>query len=90
VPGTPSGFSILDIGPNSARVEWTSSSLPADNGGARVHTVRLTYKEVNEEVWSSAVVEEDVAQMYAVVTGLTPQRTYQIRMQARNSIGTSE
>ena len=90
VPGAPLSVDILDVGPSSARVEWTPSTLPADDGGSPLLTVRLTYRMVEgqeEGEWSQAVLE-DVGRGFAVVTGLMDQTTYQIRMQVGNVLGT--
>lgn len=72
------------------RVEWSRSTLPADDGGSLLRTVRLTYREVNEMVWSSNEVVTDVGLMYAVVSGLMPQHTYLVKMEVGNSIGKAE
>ena len=78
---------ILDVGPSSVRVEWSDSTLPSDNGGAPFRTVRLSYREANDDMWSSNPLEVDVERMYAVVSGLQDRTTYYIRMEVGNAIG---
>ena len=89
MPGTPLSVTTLNVRSSSVRVEWSDHALPADDGGAPIVTIRLSYRSLEEGVWSEfyTVPDVDVDDRYAVVTGLMDRTTYQIRMQAGNVIG---
>lgn len=91
VPSAPLSVVVLDIGPSSVRVEWSATTLPTDDGGSPLTTIRLTYKAMENGVWpdawSSEEVIADVGRRYALVSGLRDRTTYQIRMEVSNEIG---
>ena len=86
VPGAPVEVVILDVGSESVRVEW-SDSLPMDNGGAPIRNIRLSYKEVSAEEWTDEALEVDAGDMFTIISGLRDRRTYHIRMEIGNIIG---
>ena len=86
VPGAPLRVILNNIGPTTVRVNWTPDTLPSDNGGSPIHTVRLSYRQGAEGEWS-APVREDVGVGFYQVKGLMDQTTYQIRMEVGNDIG---
>ncbi len=80
---------ILDVGPSSVRVEWSQNTLPPDDGGSRIRTIRLTYRTTVEEVWSEEeALVVDVGRGFTILSGLRDRTTYMVRMQAGNEIGT--
>lgn len=91
VPGAPQSVVLLDIGPTSVRVEWSPETLPSDDGGSPLTTIRLTYRAMENGTWpgawSSKEVVMSVQSMHAVVSDLSSMTTYQIRMEVRSEIG---
>jgi len=55
-----------------------------DNGGAPLTELRLQWKAVSEEMWSTLPVDNGLS---VLLSGLQPNTEYQIRAQAANRIG---
>ncbi len=88
VPGAPLAVIILDVGPSSIRVEWSQQTLPPDDGGYHIRTIRLTYRTTSEGVWSEEeALVVDVGRGFTILSGLRDRTTYLVKMQAGNEIG---
>jgi len=80
---------LLDIGPRSLHVEWPSSALPQDNGGAKLQHVRISALLVQDSrliltVYSIASADDG----HIILTGLRKNASYRIRVEFANRIGT--
>ncbi len=87
VPGAPLRVILIDIGPTTVRVDWTPDTLPSDDGGSPLLTVRLSYRVQGTEGEWSTPARADVGRGFYLVNGLKDQTTYQIKMEVGNDIG---
>ena len=87
VPGPPSEVVLLNIELRSFRVEWPLSSLPQDNGGAKIEEVRITLVVVQDHHFISKFYIVSVETEHSILQGLSDTDTYQIKMEFANRIG---
>ena len=86
-PGTPlaPGAPTLTAGDHKLLVNW---SAPTNNGAA-ISDYDVRYKESSASAWSEIDDTTDSAARSAVITGLTPEETYQVQVRATNTHGDS-
>ncbi|KAK4299474.1 hypothetical protein Pmani_028258 [Petrolisthes manimaculis] len=82
-PTAPSGVGVGEVTSRSAVVSWTLPQPAA---------VTIQYKAVKEESWATDGRNVSVGQWAAshVLTGLTPHKTYVVRLMAHNDLGVSQ
>ena len=86
-PGTPDAPSAptLTAGDHKLLVNW---SAPGDNGSA-ITDYDVRYSANGGSSWSEWQPNTDSAANSAVITGLTPDTTYQVQVRATNTHGDS-
>ncbi len=86
-PGKPSapGAPTLTAGDHKLLVNW---SAPTDNGSV-ISDYDVRYKESSASAWTEIDDTTDSAATDAVITGRTPETTYQVQVRATNTHGDS-
>ena len=86
-PGKPSAPSAptLTAGDHKLLVDW---SAPTDNGAA-ISDYDVRYKESSASTWTEIDDTTDSTATDAVITGRTPETTYQVQVRATNTHGDS-
>ena len=86
-PGIPlaPGAPTLTAGDHKLLVNWSAPN----NNGAAISDYDVRYKESSAPAWSEIDDTTDSAARSAVITGLTPEETYQVQVRATNTHGDS-
>ena len=86
VPDTPLSIRLLDIGPNSVKIEFT---LASDDGGSEVTAIRISARTQTES-WNEITPQDkpyERGSPRTVVNSLASGNQYQLRIRAVNAIG---
>ena len=87
-PSAPLNFRRLV---NTPYVQWLRWDRPSDNGGSAVLDYRVEYKEATSSTWSLAAANTTDGVSEALnafsFSPVGPGRTYNVRVRARNSLG---
>ena len=84
VPSAPAAPTASNVTATSATVSWTA---PSSNGGAAIDRYLLEYRPSTATAWQTVTLRASARS--TKLTGLTNNTTYEFRVTARNSAGTS-
>ena len=86
VPNPPTSISATSITSTSIRVNWSGASTNA--AGPAITNYRVEYKLASDSTWVTATTVSSATALHTV-TGLTTDSSYNFRVFAINTIGTS-
>lgn len=81
-PSVPRDLTLTSVTEDSVSLQW---SEPEDDGGSVVTGYTVERRESSRTSWTNGM---DTTDQHITVTGLTENKTYMLRVAAKNDIGT--